>query len=191
MRSARRTAALAVAILLTFSTLSAGTAPKPTDENPAAPQSTESGGVVSSTPWVLGLIAEGMAESPTFAGITSQLLVSNVIATVEPAIQMKSGLSGYTEFVARTDKRRYVRIYFDPKLQRHQAIAIIGHELRHALEIAAHPEVVDESTLKAMYAAVGRGQGNRWDSDGAVEAGRTILRELLAPAATAVAADDR
>lgn len=143
---------------------------------------------MTSTPWVNGLIAEGMTDSPTFAGIASQLLSSNVVATVEPALQLRTGLSGFMAFITRTPKRRYVRIYFNPKLQRHQAIAIIGHELRHALEVAMHPEVVNQSTLRAMYLVVGHGEGDRWDSDGAVEAGRTILHELTTT--TAVAADD-
>ncbi len=153
------------------------------------PRTAESGGVVTTTPWVSGLIAEGMANSPTFAGIASQLLVSNVVATVEPALQLQTGLSGYMAFITRTANRRYVRIYFNPKLQRHQSIAIIGHELRHALEVAMHPEVINQSTLRAMYAAVGHGEGDRWDSDGAVEAGRTILHELTNPP-TVVATDD-
>jgi hypothetical protein len=96
-------------------------------------------------------------------------------------------------FITRTPNRRYVRVYFNPRLQRHQAIAIIGHELRHALEVALHPEVVNQATLRAMYVELGHGEGDRWDSDGAIDAGRTILRELMSPPAqtAATAADDR
>ena len=189
VRTAGFSAGFVAAIFLTIPGVSPGAAAERTDENPAAPQSNETGGVVTTTAWVNGLIAEGMANSGTFAGIASQLLTSNVIATVEPALQLQTGLSGYMAFITRTPTRRYVRIYFNPKLQRHQSIAIIGHELRHALEVAMHPEVVNQSTLRAMYAVVGRGEGDRWDSEGAVEAGRTILRELTSPP-TVVATDD-
>lgn len=195
MRTAGFSAGFVAAIFLTIPGVSPGAAAERTDENPAAPQSNETGGVVTTTAWVNGLIAEGMANSVTFAGIASQLLTSNVIATVEPALQLQTGLSGYMAFITRTPTRRYVRIYFNPKLQRRQAIAIIGHELRHALEVASHPEVVNQATLRALYALVGHGEGDRWDSDGAVEAGHTILHELMSPPPTAalnaVNADDR
>lgn len=187
MRHAGLTAGCVGAIFLIFLAVPVGASRDDAADNPAVPRSPDNGGVVTTTPWVNGLIAEGMTDSPTFAGIASQLMSSNVVATVEPALQLKSGLSGYMAFITRTAKRRYVRIYFNPKLQRHQSIAIIGHELRHALEVALHPEVVNQSTLRAMYVAVGRGEGDRWDSEGAVEAGRTILHELTS---TAIAADD-
>lgn len=189
VRHADLTAVCAGAIFLSILTGPLSAARDSTGENPAAPQTAESGGVVTTTPWVNGLITEGMANSPTFSGIATQLLESNVIATVEPALQIKTGLSGYMAFITRTPLRRYVRIYFNPKLQRYQAIAIIGHELSHALEVAMHPEVVNQSTLRAMYTQVGHGEGDRWDSEGAILAGRTILHELTTPAA-AVNADD-
>jgi hypothetical protein len=67
---------------------------------------------------------------------------------------------------------------------------MIGHELRHALEIANHPEVVDNLSLSAMYKRYGRQvtDGDMYDSVEAVAAGRTILQELLNP--VALNADD-
>ncbi len=180
----------ATAIFLVFSTVAVAFG---STENPAAPTSPGAGGVVTSTAWVNTLLRDGVLRSPTFAGITSQLQELDVVATVEPALQIKSGLSGYTMFITRTPLRRYVRIYFDPRLQRCQQIAIIGHELRHALEVALHPQVVNQATMKAMYQEHGHGEGDRWDTEGAIQAGKIILRELTslpAQAAIAVNADD-
>lgn len=181
MRRPLSTALAVGAISLAFCGVSWSAVHGTVVDNPAAPVSSETGGIVSTTPSVISLIAEGMARSPTFAFVASQLLTSNVLATVEPNLQMKTGLRGYMVFVTRTPMRRYVRIYFDPRLQHCEQIAIVGHELQHALEVATHPEVIDEESMRVMYIAIGRGRDSHWDSDAAILAGRIIRRELAAP----------
>lgn len=193
MRRASVTAAIVALILLVVRGASASTAIDPAPSNPAAPVSDRSGGVVSSTPSTLRLLATGMDRSPTLAGIVQQLQTSNVLVTVEPLYRIKPGLSGYMVFVTRTMFRRYVRVYIDGRLYRDQQIAILAHELRHALEVAGHPEVVNEATLRQMYQAIGRHQttrcdeGERWDSEAAIQTGRIVLKELDTPTASAAA----
>ena len=62
-------------------------------------------------------------------------------------------------------------------------LALIGHELRHAVEIADAPDVVDASSLvrgseKIGFRAPASPPGVSFDSDAAVEAGYQVLREL-------------
>jgi len=38
---------------------------------------------------------------------------------------------------------------------RDRLIALIAHELQHALEVLVHPEVVDVDSMLAMYAKIG------------------------------------
>ena len=62
-------------------------------------------------------------------------------------------------------------------------IALIGHELRHAVEIADAPDVVDASSLVREYEKIGFlsprvTPGVSFDSDAAVEAGYQVLRDL-------------
>jgi len=151
-----------------------------TSANPAAPVSNTTGGVITTTPAVVSLVADGAAHSPTFAGIVADLLASNVLVTIEPDLGLKHGMSGYTAFVARTPIRRYLRVCFDPRGARAEQIAIIGHELWHAREVARHPEVLTQADFHALYASTiaGRPLHGRWDSDGAFTAGERILHEL-------------
>jgi hypothetical protein len=94
--------------------------------------------------------------------------------------------------MSATPACRFVRVRFDLHLSDPRAIAMIGHELRHAIEIANHPEVVDNRSLSAMYKRYGKQvtDGEMYDSVEAVAVGRTILEELLSPAVV-VADDDR
>ena len=62
-------------------------------------------------------------------------------------------------------------------------IATLGHELRHALEIADTPSVVDDASLAELYECTGFASramkpGAGYDSALAVEAGREVWAEL-------------
>lgn len=149
-------------------------------------------------PFVRQLLDEGVAHSPTFASFVDRLAVTDIIVFVEPSLKLPNGISAYTAFAAKTPKCRYLQVLFDPRLPRLQMIALIGHELQHVLEVAAHPEVVDPTSLAAVYSEIGRSGPplygrHAFDSELAIAAGHTIFRELVEPAAaaaTAVAADD-
>jgi len=136
------------------------------------------------------LVQNGNTHSPTFAAETQELAASDLVVFLEPVMHMPAELSAYLVFVSATSACRFVRIRYDLHLSDPRAIAMIGHELRHALEIANHPEVVDNLSLSAMYKRYGRQvtDGDMYDSVEAVAAGRTILQELLNP--VALNADD-
>ena len=139
--------------------------------------------VRTGSPRVARALEDGAARSPTFAGLLRQLADTDVIVFIEPAVRLPSGASGCLTFVAKTPSWRYMQILLDVQLARPQAIAIVGHELQHALEVASDPRVIDETTLGAMYLRIGR-RADQWrghevfDSAQAIAAGRTILREL-------------
>jgi hypothetical protein len=79
---------------------------------------------------------------------------------------------------------RYVHVRVARLLSPDQQIALIGHELRHAVEIADAPDIVDEASLARAYQRIGflnpgLAAGTTFDSEAAVEAGYQVLRELL------------
>src|SRR5919109_1124611 len=104
---------------------------------------TENPAVRSDDPYVQSLIATGIERSPTFASLVDDLEQSDVVAFVEASRQLPSTLSGYLMFVTNTSACRYVLIRVTTRYTDVQTIGTIGHELQHAAEIAAHPEVVD------------------------------------------------
>ena len=61
---------------------------------------------------------------------------------------------------------------------------LIAHEMRHALEVLGHPEVVDVPTFEALYRRIGTpmtGQIRGYETSGARAAGDAVLTELLVP----------
>ncbi len=62
-------------------------------------------------------------------------------------------------------------------------VAILGHELQHAIEIADRPEIVDSKTLARAYQVFGftrHSASSRLDFDttAAIGTGRAVWREL-------------
>ena len=80
--------------------------------------------------------------------------------------------------------RRYLRISIDRRNIGCQRIAILGHELQHAVEIADEPSVSDQAGMAALYRRIGfRSANDRtdcFDSLPAIAAGQLIQREVLA-----------
>jgi len=70
------------------------------------------------------------------------------------------------------------------------ALAILGHELRHALEIASAPWVADELSLEKLYTQIGflnclrTGGFGDFETADALEAGERVHHELFHPAAS-------
>ena len=78
----------------------------------------------------------------------------------------------------------YVRVIVSPeksRLNHDQLLALIGHELRHALEVLEHPEVVDDPTMENMYRSIGTPiAGQRgFETSAARSSGTAVLTELL------------
>jgi hypothetical protein len=60
-------------------------------------------------------------------------------------------------------------------------IAVIAHELQHAVEVAGDPGVVDDAGLVALYRRIGHNSagGHSYDTDAARTAGHTVRDELI------------
>jgi hypothetical protein len=61
-----------------------------------------------------------------------------------------------------------------------ELVSVLGHELQHAVEIAAAPEVRDLATQRNFYLRTGyetRG-GGYFESEAALEAGRRVAAEF-------------
>ena len=128
------------------------------------------------------LVAEGIARSSTFRALVDQLDASDVVVYVEFKTFAESNLSGQTAFISTVDSRRYLQIYIAP-LPKMQALAMLGHELRHAVEIADTPSVINRATFAHCYERIGysvASHTDRFDTENAVDVGRRVFREALA-----------
>jgi len=127
------------------------------------------------------LLHEGLRTSDTFRGLVDRLHQSDVVVYLECGGPSTPG-GGRLTFVSAVGGYRYVHVRVSLLMSTDQQLAIIGHELRHAVEIADAPDVVDGPSMAVAYQRIGyakpRTMGLAFDSDAAIEAGYRVLRDL-------------
>jgi hypothetical protein len=128
-------------------------------------------------------INEGVARSPFFRQLVTRLDASDVIVYVESECPMSPRLFGRLTFMAAGGGRRYVNVRISCALNDNAQIAALGHELRHAVEIADAPSVVDERSLAEEYRQIGFAShavpiGSGYESRAAIDAAARGWAEL-------------
>jgi hypothetical protein len=129
------------------------------------------------------LLHSGMRSSPSFRALVERLDASDVVVYVRCSRRLRAGLNGQLTFVGSSAGLRYVMVALDPEAPLERRIATLGHELRHAVEIAETPSIVDSQSLGVAYARMGHSARTTlnvtFDTDAAVHAGNQIWRELM------------
>ena len=105
--------------------------------------------VRTTDPRVQSWLALGASESQTFRELLNRLGESDLIVHVQVVDHL--GVAGQTYFVTSTPSVRYVRIEVVPARNAREMVALIGHELQHAVEIAETPRVRDRQSLAGFY----------------------------------------
>jgi hypothetical protein len=160
-----------------------GSASVPTTVRPAsaaALMAAESRRVRSNNQRVVKLLNEGVRRSPTFADLITKIHTTNVIVYVEPSYALAPDLQGRILLQAVAGDQRYLRVQVRATLQGDLMIAVIAHELRHALEVADDQSVVDDAGLTALYRRIGHisSGSHSFDTDAAQATGRRVRDEL-------------
>lgn len=139
--------------------------------------------VRSSHPRLSHLLLEGARRSATFRDLAARLQRSDVIVHVEAA-PPSYALDGGLQFVTATSFVRYLRITVRTDLPNTELVGLLGHELRHAVEVADSPVIRDEVSFLHFYEAIGRptrrNMSVTYDTPAAVEAGLRVALELRA-----------
>lgn len=104
---------------------------------------------------IADVIAEGMRRSGTFAQLVMALDRSDVIVYIESVHAMPQMVAGRMLLAAGPEGQRYLRIQLASQPRSNALIALVGHELRHAIEVAESPDVRDERSLIALYERIG------------------------------------
>ncbi len=127
------------------------------------------------------LLAEGLHRSRTFASLMTALNRTDVIVYVESVMTLPKDTNGRLTMVPRgKGEFRYLRVQIRADLSRQESIALIGHELQHALEIAEATEVRDSTSLVRLYERIGHMSigDHAYDTEAARDTGRVVRREL-------------
>jgi hypothetical protein len=132
-------------------------------------------------------VAEGLARSPTIRALADELAASDVVVYVRPSPARSVVSTGRLAFVGSAGGQRYVLVEIDCSLTLQTQLATLGHELRHATEVAQAPDIGSPADFAAHYARIGRVSGmeprhESYETLGAVQAGRQVMREVLTPA---------
>ena len=144
----------------------------------------DAAGVRSTSTVVSTLIREGATRSTSFQRLLERVDELNGIVYVEFGHCAFGHLNGcLLPYVVPTTGGRYLRILVTPddtRASHDGLIALIAHELQHALEVLAHPEVVDLNTMLAMYSRIGRPLNGRsgYETSEAHAAQEAVLNEL-------------
>jgi hypothetical protein len=126
------------------------------------------------------LIADAGRRSSTLSALVAHLNRSDVFVYVEHQ-RLPPSLNGRLTLVGSTDGWRYIRIQLDCRGILVEQMGMLGHELRHAVEIADAPHVVDPTSLQQLYGRIGfsTDAGRNYDTQAAVDTGRLVMKEVL------------
>jgi hypothetical protein len=134
---------------------------------------------------ILASLREGAQRSPTFSALIDAIDRSNGIVYVEFGYCAFGRLKGcLLPFIAPTQTVRYLRVVVTPDKARQdhdQWLALVAHELRHALEVLDRSEVKDLPAMEAMYRAIGtpiEGAQGGFETSAARAACDVVLDEL-------------
>ena len=153
---------------------------------PASAASADPPRVRSTDAAMLALFREGVERSATFRALIDAINHSTGIVYVEFGYCAFGHLNGcLLPFIAASHGDRYLRILVTPDKNRRshdQLLALVAHEMQHALEVLEHTEVVDLPTMEAMYRKIGVPLSGRsgYETSAARAAGDAVLAELLA-----------
>ena len=114
--------------------------------------------------------------------LVERLEQTDVVVYLQCA-RLRGGIDGQLTFVSAAGGLRYVIVQIGWQLPAQRRIATIGHELQHALEVAAHPAIVDQPSMKEAYGRIGFARerishGTAFDTAAAVHAGEQVWKEL-------------
>jgi hypothetical protein len=131
-------------------------------------------------PKVRALLATGLSSSPTFASLLTAISETDVIVYIETMMTLPKDTMGRLSMVPLQHGQRYLRIQIRNDLPPRDAIALIAHEMQHALEVATAREVRSDRDMINLYERIGHSSGGEhaYDTDAAQETGRRVRREL-------------
>jgi hypothetical protein len=140
--------------------------------------------VRSIEPEMLDDLENGARLSPTLQRLVGRLENSDVVVYLTFDRAARPNTAGHLSLIATVPGRRYLRISIDRRYLGCQRLALLGHELQHAVEIADAPGATDQGRVAALYRTIGfrsdLGRRDCFDSQLAIDTGLQVQREILA-----------
>jgi hypothetical protein len=163
----------ATAILACTLTAVAATGVEPMIPTPAA----TSYHVRTTDSRVRGWLSIGASRSRTFQELLRRLERSDVIVYAQVVNRIVGGSAAQLLFVTSTATARYLRIEINGDGPPVQMVALLAHELQHAVEIADAPRAVDSRSMATLYMRPGENAVS-YDSIAARVTGDRVRNEV-------------
>lgn len=130
-------------------------------------------------PVAAATLARALERSPFVRTLVREIESSNVVVHIQFSWELPAEVAGATRFVTSRGGYRYVRIALSTRLKGNDRVAILGHELQHAVEIA-RSDANDRDGIRRLLEAT----GYQWaellfETHSAWRAEQTIRQELL------------
>ena len=124
------------------------------------------------------LIARGLERSATFRELVRAIDSGDSYVYVKEG-SCGPGVRACLVSVTSAESVRFVWVKVDVRTVDAELISLVGHELRHALEVIDEPTVRDDSAMAFLYERIGtHGAGGSIETRAAVVTGRRIRKEL-------------
>jgi hypothetical protein len=131
---------------------------------------------------ILAIVEDGVARSATFRRLIETLDASDVIVYIGPKFH-REALAGYLAHrLIVAGPLRYIKIALDMNGPGDRVVALMAHELQHAVEVAEAPEVRDSQSMVRMFERTSLdnacGGGNCDETKAAIEIQEAVFAEL-------------
>jgi hypothetical protein len=129
------------------------------------------------------LFDHGVTQSPTFRTLVERVEAGSILVFVEGDIRMPERLGAQLKFVTSVNDVRYVRVDINVMLASRRQIALLAHELQHALEIAERPDITDVDAMESLFEDIGfqsfeNGRHRSYETDAALDVQEAVEHEL-------------
>jgi hypothetical protein len=124
------------------------------------------------------IVRDGTRRSPTFRRLVEDIEKSDVIVYVQMVTSLTVPVRAHLQMAGATPLARYLRILVKIPAGADNAIALLGHELQHATEVAHAAGVRDQRTLESLYRDIGDENEAGWETKAARLVDYIIHEEL-------------
>jgi hypothetical protein len=135
------------------------------------------------SPRMAELLQDALTRSALIRRQVALIDASDLVVYLAEVFESERGTGkGKLQFVTAAAGKRYVLVCLDRwKLSRNERVAMLGHELQHAVEVARASEVRDIAGFGALFGRIGwEFRKGRFETDGALRATDRIWSEIYA-----------
>jgi hypothetical protein len=127
------------------------------------------------------VLREGAVRSATMRRLLTRLEDGDVIVYVTAGSASGQRDPAHLQLVSGSAGQRYLRITINLAGDRRTMAALLAHELHHASEVAAHPEVIDQGSMERLYEHLGwrrPGRTSAFETSGSIAVSARVLAEM-------------